>query len=125
MTDVFKAVRDFHKAFGLPIQDKPSLPDMNERDLRVSLLYDEWHEYSLSEDADDITNLARELADIIYIACGTALSYGIPLDCVFREVHRANMSKLIDGKAVYREDGKVLKPEGWKPPDIEKVMKNG
>jgi predicted HAD superfamily Cof-like phosphohydrolase len=34
------------------------------------------------------------------------------------------MSKLVDGKPIYREDGKVLKPEGWTPPDIKSIIEN-
>ena len=63
-------------------------------------------------------------ADIIYIACGTAVSYGIPLDKVFTEVHRSNMAKLVDGKPLYREDGKVIKPSGWQPPNIKKILED-
>ena len=62
------------------------------------------------------------MADIIYIVCGTAASYGIPLNKVFDEVHRSNMAKLVDGKPIRREDGKILKPEGWTAPDIKKVL---
>jgi len=42
--------------------------------------------------------IAQELADLVYVAYGTALAYayGIDLDAVIEEVHRANMSKLGD-----------------------------
>jgi predicted HAD superfamily Cof-like phosphohydrolase len=45
------------------------------------------------------------------------------LNEVFEEVHRSNMAKLVDGKPLKRADGKVIKPEGWTPPDIEGVIK--
>ena len=80
-------------------------------------------EYIAAENEDDIVEIADALADIIYIACGTAVSYGIPLDKVFEEVHRSNMAKLVDGKVLRRADGKVQKPEGWTPPDIAGVLK--
>ena len=42
---------------------------------------------------------------------------------VFAEVHLANMRKLgPDGLPIHRADGKVMKPEGWKPPDIQRVL---
>jgi predicted HAD superfamily Cof-like phosphohydrolase len=44
------------------------------------------------------------------------------LDEVFKEVHRSNMAKLVDGKVIRREDGKILKPAGWTPPDIKGVL---
>ena len=115
-------VKDFHQAFGQRIGEKPELPDDNERDLRYNLLKEEFEEYEAAESTDDLVEIADALADIIYIACGTAVSYGIPLDEVFAEVHRSNMSKLVDGKPIYREDGKVMKPEGWSAPDIKGVL---
>jgi predicted HAD superfamily Cof-like phosphohydrolase len=119
---MFTDVLDFHKAFGQNIGKKPYLPNLDERNLRRKLLSEEFREYIDAEEDSDIVEIADALADIIYIACGTAASYGIPLDKVFEEVHRSNMAKLVDGKPIYREDGKVMKPEGWKPPDIDGVL---
>lgn len=55
------------------------------------------------------------LCDLLYVTFGTAVEMGVPLDTFFEAVHRANMAKL---GGPTREDGKSLKPEGWKPPDI-------
>ena len=115
-------VRDFHTAFGQKVGEYPQFPERKERILREKLLEEEFNEYMRAELDDDLVEVADALADIIYIACGTAVSYGIPLDEVFAEVHRSNMSKLVDGKPIYREDGKVLKPAGWSPPDIKGVL---
>jgi len=115
-------VRDFHEAFGQRIGDVPGFPDDDERKLRIKLLREEFREYLDGESFNDIIEVADALADIIYIACGTAVSYGIPLDDVFAEVHRSNMAKLVDGKVIRREDGKVQKPEGWTPPDIKSIL---
>jgi predicted HAD superfamily Cof-like phosphohydrolase len=114
---------EFHRAFGQRIGDKPEFPDDEERKLRVKLLKEEFIEYMDGESFNDIVEVADALADIIYIACGTAVSYGIPLDRVFTEVHRSNMAKLVDGKVIRREDGKIQKPEGWTAPDVEGVLK--
>ena len=120
----YNDVKDFHIAFGQRVGQSPLIPeDYNERDLRINLLEEEFKEYINAEEKNDITEIADALADIIYIACGTAVAYGIPLDDVFEEVHASNMAKLVDGKPIYREDGKVLKPEGWTPPDIRGVLK--
>ena len=43
-------------------------------------------------------------------------------DDAFNEVHRSNMAKLVDGKVLRREDGKVLKPEGWQPPQLAQFL---
>ncbi len=89
--------------------------------MRARLLDEEVREFhnALSED-DNIIELADALADIIYIVVGTALEFGIPLDRVWTEVQRSNMAKVdpTTGKAKHRVDGKILKPEGWTPPDI-------
>ena len=118
----FTDVRDFHQAFGQRIGEKPELPNVSERTLRMKLITEEFNELCDAEEANDIAEIADALADIIYIACGTAVSYGIPLDDVFAEVHRSNMAKLVDGKVIRREDGKVQKPEGWTSPDIKGVL---
>ena len=112
MSNFYTNVKDFHVAFGQRVGEKPELPDDNERDLRYNLLKEEFEEYETAESNDDIVEIADALADIIYIACGTAVSYGIPLDKIFDEVHRSNMAKLVDGKVLRREDGKIKKPEG-------------
>jgi len=115
-------VRDFHQAFGQRIGEKPEFPDREERILRRKLITEEFNELTDAEYANDLVEVADALADIIYIACGTAVSYGIPLDDVFAEVHRSNMAKLVDGKVIRREDGKIQKPEGWTAPDIKSVL---
>jgi predicted HAD superfamily Cof-like phosphohydrolase len=53
-----------------------------------------------------------------------ALEFGIPLEKVWTEVHKSNMAKAdpLKGGVIYREDGKVLKPEGWQKPDIAGVL---
>lgn len=123
MQHPYNAVDEFHVAFNLPRAETPMLPDTGTRELRKNLLQEEFEEYLAAEADDDIIEVADALADIIYIACGTAVAYGIPLDQVFAEVHRSNMDKLgPDGKPIYREDGKVLKPAGWQPPDIVKAL---
>jgi predicted HAD superfamily Cof-like phosphohydrolase len=123
MSNWYKDVEDFHKAFGQRIGTIPAIPeDIGERELRMSLLEEEFNEYIQAENEADIVEVADALADIIYIACGTAVAYGIPLDTIFDEVHRSNMAKLVDGKVIRRADGKVQKPEGWTAPDIKSIL---
>lgn len=123
MSNWYEDVKDFHKAFEQRVGEYPAIPeDVNERELRINLLEEEFNEYLQAEEDADLVEIADALADLIYIACGTAVSYGIPLDKVFEEVHRSNMAKLIDGKVLRRVDGKVQKPEGWTPPDIKSIL---
>jgi predicted HAD superfamily Cof-like phosphohydrolase len=122
MTNFYKDVKEFQTAVGQNVGQAPAFPDNSERALRMRLLEEEFDEYNEGEYNNDLENIAKELADIIYIVCGTAVSYGIPLDKVFDEVHRSNMAKLVDGKPIRRDDGKILKPEGWTAPDIKKIL---
>lgn len=63
-------------------------------------------------------NLCKEWADLQYVVSQAALYYNIPADKSFDRVHESNMTKVVDGKIKFREDGKILKPEGYKPVDM-------
>lgn len=124
-------VKNFHRAFGLPIKEYPQIPETKRISLRVKLLREEFHETIEAIYENPHTNavhtklskLAKELADLLYVTYGMAIEFGIPLDDVFDEVHRSNMSKLdADGKPIYREDGKVLKGPRYFEPNIRKVI---
>ncbi|MFE3457745.1 hypothetical protein ACFXKD_09375 [Nocardiopsis aegyptia] len=67
--------------------------------------------------------VAKELADVLYVAYGAADALGIDLPAVFAEVHRSNMSKLDeDGRVLRRADGKVLKGPGYRPPVLDGLV---
>lgn len=123
-SDVAAAVAEFHAAFKLPRQVQPSLKvEKTVETLRVALLEEEVNELVTATRARDLVGIADALADITYVVYGTALTYGIDLDSVLSEVHRSNMSKLDrNGEPILRDDGKVLKPEGYSPPDIAAVL---
>lgn len=119
-------VREFHRAYGLPVRRDPGHPSIAQERLRWDLLREEVGEYREAYTRGDLVELADALADIVYIAHGTALVYGIDLDAVLDEVHRSNMSKLgPDGRPIYREDGKVLKGPNYTRPNVAAVMGGG
>lgn len=62
----------------------------------------------------DLPELVDAIADLIYVAEGTALAFGTHMPPVHAAVHAANMAKA-GGPVV---DGKQRKPDGWQPPDI-------
>ena len=65
----------------------------------------------------------KELADLVYVCYQYAENMGWFLDEALYRVHKSNMSKLgEDGKPIYREDGKVLKGPGYKPPDLSDLF---
>lgn len=67
--------------------------------------------------------LLKELCDLQYVLSGFAVTFGLPLDEAFKRVHESNMSKLgLDGKPIYREDGKVLKGPNYKKPDLSDLV---
>ncbi len=125
MISPFEAVKEFHTVFGLPVaEDVKGFSEIpgKQRVLRIHLMEEEAKEYFEAEQKGDIVAIADALADIIVIACGTAVAYGIPLEKVFEEVHKSNMAKQVNGTVLRRGDGKVQKPPGWVPPDVEGIL---
>ena len=116
------SVAAFMEIAGQPMQDTPALPGDDRRQLRRDLLAEEFREYCEAESADEMTEIADALGDMMVIIAGTALEYGIPLDEVLAEIMRSNHDKFPDGVVRRRDDGKILKPEGWTPPDVEGVL---
>lgn len=127
LTDLGEAlaeVLDFHEAFDLP---REPLPTAHVGDtlaqLRVRLLREEVEEFADATERRDLVAIADALADVVYVAYGSAVTYGIDLDAVVREVHRSNMSKLdANGRPILREDGKVLKSDRYRPPNVGNVL---
>jgi predicted HAD superfamily Cof-like phosphohydrolase len=121
-TSVADHVAAFHAAFGLVARDRPTpLPPDLARQRQV-LLEEETAEVADAVRRGRLDEIARELADVVYVAYGTALAYGIDLDAVLAEVHRANMSKLgEDGRPVIR-DGKVMKSASFRAPQVADVL---
>lgn len=121
---VLSQVLDFHDAFDLPREPLPTaqVGDVLAQ-LRVRLLREEVEEFADATERRDIVAIADALADVVYVAYGSAITYGIDLDAVVREVHRSNMSKLDEaGRPVLREDGKVLKSPRYRPPNVRAVL---
>lgn len=125
----------------------PRVPEDAEVRLRLRLIAEEFFEtlwacfdaddpddyqYELREDLDDahsavmgaigairlrvdLVEAVDGFADQLYVVHGAALAFGVHMAPVFAEVHRSNMAKK-GGPVV---DGKLRKPPGWTPPDIE------
>jgi predicted HAD superfamily Cof-like phosphohydrolase len=87
--------------------------------LRERLIHEEFEELKEAMAKNDLAGIAKELADLLYVVYGTAVSYGIDMDPVFREVHRSNMSKVGGYK---RDDGKWVKPLTYSPAAIEPIL---
>jgi predicted HAD superfamily Cof-like phosphohydrolase len=65
----------------------------------------------------------KELADLVYVCYQYATNLGWNLDEALDRVHKSNMSKLdVDGKPIYRHDGKVLKGPNYTPPVLSDLV---
>ncbi len=107
-------LREFHAAFA-PVTGPPSATTMA---TRRALMAEEYQEYREAEERGDLIKIADGLADIVYVAYGTALNYGIDLDAVLAEVHASNMSK--DPPSA--PGGKAVKGPRYRPPDIAPLV---
>jgi len=125
LSEAAVSVAAFHAAFGLPSRSAPTADvPAALAELRVRLLTEETQEFAAAAESGDLTAVADALADVVYVAYGSAVTYGIDLDAVLAEVHRSNMSKLdVDGRPLLREDGKVLKSARYTPPDVAGVLR--
>ena len=65
------------------------------------------------------------LIDILVVTIGALHSIGVDAEGAWNEVMRTNFAKIDPdtGKVRKREDGKVLKPQGWTPPDLAKYLR--
>lgn len=121
----YEMVREFHRVFGAELREAPRIgaSDLWLKVLRERLIKEEFDEVLEAMDYNDVAHLAKELADLLYVVYGTAASFGIPMDAVFAEVHRSNMSKAgEDGKPILRDDGKVLKGPNYFQADVQKIL---
>ena len=121
----FERVHEFMKVFGQEIKENPEWPDGETMELRIDLIEEELGELrnAIIDGDGTLIDVADALSDLLYVVYGAGHSFGIDLDKCFEEVHSSNMSKLgEDGKPIYREDGKVLKGESFREPNLNKIL---
>lgn len=140
-------VADFHRAMGQPAPESyAGMIDVALRKLRAALILEEAIEFANAcgltvrvgiEDGEQTCTLTHvpdllpsavemldALGDILYVTYGSGVVMGADLCPVFDEIHQSNMTKIdpVTRKAVMREDGKVLKPASYRPPDIQRII---
>lgn len=141
MFDPQKMVAEFHRLTGHPAPTIATLEGFRAK-LRADLILEEALEFCVAagfvighyEDPDDNGKVKLELVqhglpnwpemidalcDLAYVTFGAAVEMGVDLAPFFLEVHRTNLAKKGGGT---RADGKGLKPEGWKPPQIAAML---
>ena len=126
ITNTIDQVKEFAEAFNIKYSKEmnPNL-DQSIIDLRFRLMEEENLEYLEAAKNNDIVEIADALGDILYILCGTILAHGLQHKIVevFNEIQRSNMSKLdVNGKPVFREDGKILKGPNYFKPKIKEIL---
>lgn len=111
---------------GSPKTEVPNYPSKQIQDLARRLVAEESRELCEALEVDDLAHIAKEAVDVIYVVLWTCLYHGIPLLDVWDEVQRTNMLKRFPDGTFHHDpniDNKVIKPPGWKPPDVEYVLK--
>ena len=117
----------FREAMDQPI----STADETVHELQAKLITEEYTEFIDAFDSEfrDLTGVEqsqveqlKELADLVFVCYQFAAARGWDLDTALRRVFESNMSKLVDGKPLRREDGKVLKGPNYQPPILDDLI---
>lgn len=133
MLGLMHAVAAFHRGAKLPVVYPPQWPSSERVALRLRLIreevvdelfpYLEHGPFAAQSWEENLAEVGDAIADSIYVLAGTALEFGIPLHKIMGAVQKANMDKRWpDGTFHHDAGGKVLKPPGWTPPDIVKII---
>jgi len=117
-------VRIFMEACGQEVKDRPSFTDENYKQavLYLNLIREEMQELEEGFENQDIVETADACGDLIWVILGLCNSLGIPMGPVWQEITASNMSKTVEGKVVRRDDGKILKPDTYFPPNIHRAL---
>ncbi len=113
-------VRDFMVKAEQVCPLRPTVVPESVAVLRATLIGEELEELTEAMSDGDLLNIADALADMLYVVYGTAIAYGLPIQAIFDEVHRSNMTKFIDGHK--RHDGKWEKGKSWVPPNLKQFL---
>lgn len=110
-------VRRFHRRFGVVNGVSPHVPNPEQRAIRKRLIREETDELIEAIERGDLKGIASESIDVLYVVVGTLMVCGIRILPIWRAVHAANMRKVPNP-----DGGKVQKPIGWKPADIDAAL---
>ena len=84
--------------------------------------------YSVRKEPNDLdanpVALLDAALDLAWVSlCLARTLVGPNLEPAWRELHRSNVvDKQVDGRFIKDSNGKVMKPIGWKPPDLEQFL---
>lgn len=113
-------VKEFHESFGINSNDVPNIISKENALRRIRLMMEELAELTKAMQEENLIEISDGIADLLYVTFGAAVEYGLPMDKIFQEVHRSNMTK-VDG---HMENGKWIKPDNYEPPKIKAILDN-
>jgi predicted HAD superfamily Cof-like phosphohydrolase len=119
MTDPFKDI----EKFAIACDQQPSTENYA---MYLGLITEEYNELQEAVDANDRVEQLDALIDILVVTMGAIRAGSFDGEGAWNEVMRTNFAKIDSdtGKVRKREDGKVLKPEGWKAPQLAQFVGN-
>ena len=125
--DLIKDVSDFHRKFGIPVRPTGERFSMKVLAFRMEFLMEELDEFNqaVSATPPNLAETLDALVDLVYVAIGTADMLNLPFAKAWAAVQEKNMLKVraSDPSASKRgSDLDVVKPKGWTPPDIYKLL---
>jgi predicted HAD superfamily Cof-like phosphohydrolase len=118
MTKVFRDVQVFMNA----AEQTTTQDNQTQAELYKKLIKEEYDEFWEAEALSDEVEEIDACFDMMWVIVGYMLSKGYDVDGIWDEGALSNLKKIDKEtrKVLKREDGKVLKPEGWKPPDFSR-----
>ena len=121
MTNPFRDQEKFMKA----CDQSTSKHDDQQYLMYVGLIDEETKELEQALLDNDRTEQLDALIDILVVTIGAIHSGGFDAEGAWKEAMKTNFAKIDKetGKVVKREDGKVLKPDGWEPPNLKPFLK--
>ena len=123
MTNVFKDQEKFMVAGDQTVDNY----NESQYTMYVRLIHEEIGELQTAIAAEDTVEQLDALIDILVVTVGAIHSMGADGEGAWNEVMATNFAKIdpTTGKVLKREDGKILKPEGWKAPELTPFLKRG
>lgn len=117
MTNPFRDQEKFMRACDQSVEEF----NQDQFKLYLSLIEEEFKELQVAVNNSDQLETLDALIDILVVTIGSIHSMGADAEGAWKEVMATNFSKIDreTGKVRKREDGKVLKPTGWEPPNLK------
>lgn len=118
MTNPFEDQARFMRACGQGIPGS-----IEQWEMYCNLIEEEFNELQTANSDEEALDA---LIDILVVTIGAIHSMGADAEGAWNEVMRTNLAKIDPetGLVLRREDGKILKPAGWQPPDLAPFVKS-